>query len=110
MDVVEAAVSWVRFFVRQDFESLRGVLSENFTFEGPLLKANSADEYIKALEADVSVPGEAVVENAMQQGDQVTLFYRYRKPGVEVSMAQWFEIEDGLVKASRVWFDASPFR
>lgn len=38
------------FSAEPDFMALRKLLSDSFTFNGPLLKATSADEYVEKIQ------------------------------------------------------------
>lgn len=97
-------------FSGRDFERLRPLLADDFTFEGPLYQYGSADEYIAALTADPPQGFAYETIRAYEDGPSACLLYTFAKPGFTTNMAQWWEVEGGRVRRTVLVFDASGLR
>lgn len=97
-------------FSGRDFERLRPLLADDFSFDGPLYKYGSADQYIRALTADPPRGFAYETIRAYEDEGSACLVYVFTKPGVEAKMAQLWEVEGGRVTRTLLLFDASGLR
>ena len=97
-------------FSGRDFERLRPLLADDFTFDGPMYKYRSADQYIRALSENPPQGFEYETIRAYEDAGSACLVYVFRKPGLEAKMAQVWEVEGGKVRRTLLLFDASGLR
>ncbi|MDT8446796.1 MAG: nuclear transport factor 2 family protein [bacterium] len=110
MTSLELARQYLRCLVTRDLEGVAKLLADDFRFESPLLRSESAPAYLANLKANPLEPGEALILAEVEEGGQVALFYRYQKEGATLDVAQWFEVSKGKLLASRLVFDSSSLK
>lgn len=89
------------------------LLADDYKFKNPMVELNSKAEFIAlAQEIGAVLTGVDLIRIA-QDGDWVATTYEFKSsiPGVESNIAsEWFRLEDGLIKASYLIYDASNWR
>lgn len=97
------------FSPKHDLQAIRKLLSDSFTFCGPLLQANSANEYIKKIQGVAS--GGLSMKNAelISGSDQVAILYDMISPLGEVRTVEWFKIKDGKIHSLELLNDPRVF-
>lgn len=92
-----------------DLAAVRALLAEDFTFQGPLMAASSADDFIKQLEA--MGPGmemHAEILNIIGEGDCVAALYDFMGPEGKISFAEWYRVRDDKISAIKLHYDPRP--
>ena len=89
------------------------LLADDYKFKNPMVELNSKNEFIAlAQEIGAVLTGINVIGSA-ENGDWVATFYEFKSsiPGVESNIAsEWFRLENGMIKESRLIYDASKWR
>lgn len=100
------------FFNKQiDFKAVQNLLTDNFTFQGPLMSASSSDDFIEKLKGF----GEEFVMKAefhetICQGDTVVARYEFLLPnGTPVPATEWYKVENGKIKSMILYYDPRSF-
>ena len=96
-------------FSGQDMEELVPLLSKDCSFHGPLYNMNSARDYIDSLKADPPVKFNYKIIHSFENSTSAGLFYLFSKPGIELPMAQLFEIKNEKICRIMLIFDSRPF-
>ena len=91
--------------------SVRALLADDFKFEGPLMRANSADEFFQQLE---NFPFEAktTTRSLIADGNQVVHVFDFNITApvrADIPMCELFEIGDDKIAASRLFYDSAKF-
>ncbi len=94
------------FFSGGDPEVLRDLLSDTFTFRGPLYRFDSAEEYIIALKADPPEDFEYKMIRFYEDESSACLVYQFIKPGVSTTMTQVFEVDKDKISKILLVFDS----
>lgn len=97
------------FFSGKNLERLRPLLSDEFSFVGPLYQYNSADDYIRSLQSDPPKEFKYEITGSFGGEASVCLFFQFSKPGVCTPMAQVFEMKDGKICELLLVFDTEAF-
>jgi ketosteroid isomerase-like protein len=89
---------------------VRSWLTDDFIFRDPLMRADSADEYVQQLtaygdEMDLRVE----VRYLIEQGDKVAALVEYQGPAGPMTYAQWFTLRAGKIARLEVVYDPRPF-
>ena len=89
-----------------DFDTLRSVLADAATFNGPMGKASNADECIAGLRGMSKMMTGIVVLARMVDGDDVvTMFELHTDQAPPCLTANWSHVEDDKIAEIRVVFD-----
>ena len=80
-----------------DFDAIRKLLLDSFTFSGPLLKANSADEYITLLKSIGSGNLSMNLDKILSDSEQVAVLYDMITPHGTVRTVEWFTVKDNKI-------------
>lgn len=97
------------FFSGEELDRLHEILAERLSFEGPLLRCESAEDYIRALKQAPPRDCRYRILAAYENASGACLFYQFSKPGLSLPMAQSFRVEHGKICAILLIFDASAF-
>jgi len=95
-----------------DFEGLRPCLGDGFVFDGPLMTATSADEYIDKTRANAAMFAGSDYRRVGQvigEHDAVVLATLTMGPKV-LHTAEHFAVRDGKIQSIRLYFDPTPLR
>jgi hypothetical protein len=87
-----ASVEFIDAFCAPDIDVLGRLLVDDLRFDGPWLRCDSRDAYLSALRADPPQPARHEVVQLAETDDEVSVFYRYIKPGETMLVVQrnWF--------------------
>ncbi len=88
-------------------------LAEDYKFTNPMVELNSKEEFIILATDMGAILTEVNLIHSAENGDWVATFYEFKSdlPGLESNLAsEWFRLEDGLIKESRLIYDASEWR
>lgn len=89
------------------------LLAEDYKFKNPMVELNSKAEFIQLAQEIGTVLTGLEVIGAAEDGDWVATFYKFESsiPGLESNIAsEWFRLENGMIKESRLIYDASEWR
>lgn len=96
---------------KNDFTTMRSVLSDRMDFAGPIDKFDSADafqETVRALTQEIVT--EVVVHKMFVDGADVLTWYDlHTKIAPPAPVAEWSHVEGGKITMVRAVFDARPF-
>ena len=89
------------------------LLADDYSFTNPMVSLNSKAEFIGlAQQIGAVLTGVNIIEVA-ENGEWVAAYYEFTSniPGVESNLAtEWFRVEKGLIRESRLIYDASEWR
>jgi hypothetical protein len=97
------------FFSGEKMDRLRPLLADDFSFNGPLYKFDSAEDYINSLQADLPKGFNFEIIRSLEDESSACIFYQFTKPGVCTPMAQMFEVNEGKISKILLVFDTSAF-
>ena len=100
-----------KFFSGKARHSLvRDYLTEDFHFQGPMMEAHSAQEYIGQLQSmGDEFEMHADVRKAISQDDSAAVLVDFQGPRGPMTYAQWFELREGRVCCLEVIYNPRPF-
>jgi hypothetical protein len=96
---------------QHDWNAKRGMLCDDFRFQGPLMQSQSADEFIenvKQFNCDVTFTEKEMIET----GETVMSFFTFNisKPfSGKFRMAEKVQFRQGKLQSSELIYDARPF-
>ncbi len=98
-------------FSKKDLTALRAVLSDDFTFHGPMMTAASGDEFVSQFE---HFPFTMQFDSSRMivDGDNVAHLFDFvviAPAEGRVRMCECFEVKDGKIKSSELYFDPATF-
>jgi ketosteroid isomerase-like protein len=106
MDPREAAATYYASWQAKDFDTLRSVLADDATFEGPLGTAADGDECRKGVEGMSRIVTDVDVKKVFVDGpDVVTWFELHTQVAPPCPTASWIHVEDGKITSIRATFD-----
>ncbi len=108
MDTVGA---FYEAFGQKDFDRLRTLLTDDFSFKGPLMAFDNPDGFIAGVS---KMPFEGVPEGSrfIVDGNRVahTFIWKMAAPTrVDVPMCEVLEVEGGKVRSSELFYDSKLF-
>ena len=107
MDIVMA---WQQGVERRDYQSVRGLLSDNISYVSPLNSFDGAEPYLKYLE-HMNLPKFDIKKEFADSNDVCILHeYKIGTPPVTSLVCTWFHVDDdGKISSIRVILDPRPF-
>ena len=95
---------------RSDFDRARALLADDLEYEGPMLTAVDADDFIGQMRGIAAqVPAmKAEIRHVIAQGDLVAALYQLGQPH-PVLFAEWFTVRDGRITAISIVHDTRPY-
>jgi hypothetical protein len=99
------------FFGKQiDYQTIRELLADDFDFQGPLMSANSADEFIQKLKGyGENVGMQADIHLILDNNDTVVARYDFILPSGRVPATEWYIVKDKQIKEMHLICDPRPF-
>jgi ketosteroid isomerase-like protein/uncharacterized protein YndB with AHSA1/START domain len=96
-------------------DELAGLVSEDVIFDGPVMHARGAREYVAMSEQLLAFHRETTMLRQFENGDAVCSIYdlRMATPAggeLTLTMADWIDVAGGKVAAQRIYFDPREFR
>lgn len=89
---------------------VRSLLTDDFRFRGPLMTADSADDYVAQLTSlGDEMELHADVRKLVGDGDVVAALVDFQGPAGPMTYAQWFTLRDGRFSSLEVVYDPRPF-
>ena len=91
---------------------LRSLLSDNFTFNGAVMAADSSDSFVAAMK-QMGMEGAPEGSQFIVDGNRVahTFLYKMTAPAqVDAPMCEVVEIEQGKVRSSNLFYDSKLFQ
>ena len=99
--LVQASVmAYLDAFSHADLEKLAGLLAPDLKFAGPDLVCNSAEVYLQALIKDPPEPAALNIQAIVCERNKVAVLYDYPKKAGVMRIAQFFTMQQGLIKKS----------
>ena len=96
-------------FGKEDIDRLTNLLADQFSFQGPFFKFDSAADYINSLKADPPEGFGYTMISTFEDETSACLVYKFSKPGIDTPMAQLFETDNGKISKILLVFDSAPF-
>lgn len=95
-------------------DELAGLISDDVTFDGPIMQARGAREYLAMNEQLLGFHRGTTMLRQFENGDAVCSIYELTMgtpAGAELTLtlADWIEVVDGRVAAQRIFFDPREF-
>lgn len=94
-----------------DFDSARGLLHDDVSFEGPIDSFDKADDYIEALRGLSKIVKATETQKVFVDRNDVCVVYNLvtNTPAGTSPTVEWYHLRDGKISSLRVYFDARPF-
>jgi hypothetical protein len=94
---------------RGDFDTLRSILADDVTFDGPLGHAGNADECVAGLRRMSQIVTDIVIRKTFIDGQDVLTWFDLHTASTEpMPTANWRHIENGKITRIQVTFDPRP--
>jgi ketosteroid isomerase-like protein/uncharacterized protein YndB with AHSA1/START domain len=95
-------------------DELAGLVNDDVTFEGPVMQARGALEYLAMNEQLLGFHRETTMLRQFENGDAVCSIYMLTMgtpagDELTVTVADWMEVADGRIAAQRIYFDPREF-
>ena len=89
---------------------VRNWLSDDFVFSGPLMSAESADDYVQQLTAmGDEMELYAEIRQMVAEDETVAVLVDFKSPVGVIPYAQWFTLRDAKIARLEVIYDPRPF-
>jgi ketosteroid isomerase-like protein len=98
-----------RALAARDFPAARALLADNLSFEGPIDRFSTADDYVKAITGLYGMVKGVEHQATLVDGENVAVFYLLDTPMAKAPVAEWYTVSDGKITRLRAYFDARPF-
>jgi hypothetical protein len=98
------------FFGEAPLEAMTGLLADKLHFEGPFYTFETAHDYIASLQENPPKDVSYTILNEYEDDGSACLIYEFRKPCIEVLMAQYFKATDDKITKIRLIFDTNKFK
>jgi hypothetical protein len=106
-DAASLATTYFRAWTGRDFATLRSILADDVTFNGPLGTAVDADGAMRGLRGMAEIITDLRIEHRFVDGqDVLTWFEMHTRLAPPCSVANWSRVENGRITRIRVIFDA----
>ena len=94
-----------------DFAMARELLTDDFTFQGPIETFRRPEPYLESLKKLQPIIERIEMKKIFVDGDDVCLLYDMvtRTPAGTAFIAEWHRVKGGKIAEIRVVFDARPF-
>lgn len=98
-------------FHQRDFPKLRGLITDDFTFKGPMMNFPDPDAFISGVSG---MPYEAVAEQSrfIVDGDRVAHAFVWKMTApskADIPMCEVLQVANGKVRSSELFFDSRLF-
>jgi hypothetical protein len=105
----DVVMEWMQAVERRDYQSLRGILSDNISYAGPLNSFDRAEPYLKYLE-HLNLP-KLDIKKEFADSNDVCILHEYNSgtPPVTSLACAWFHVDGGKIASIKVLFDPRPF-
>ena len=111
MEVLDLALRYMEiFYSGRNIDALRPLLANDFIFEGPFYKFDSADGYLDSLKKDPPINMKYEIIYSFEKETRVCLIYRFSKKCISTIMTQVFEMSGHKIQKIILIFDTNPFK
>lgn len=108
-NIAEIGATYFDAWRRGDFETLRSILADDVTFQGPLGRAGNAEECVAGLRNMSKIVTDIVEHKTFVDGPDVLTWFDLHTAGTEpLPTVNWRHIENGKITSIRVTFDPRP--
>ena len=108
-DAATLAETYFKAWLEKDWTTLRSILADDCTFEGPLASLDNADDCVKGLKGMSEIVTDIVVQKRVaDSSDVLTWFDLHTKVADPAPTANWSHAEKGKITAIHVTFDPRP--
>ena len=97
------------FYSGENMDRLYPLITNDFTFQGPLFEFESAKSYIESLIGDPPIECNYSLIESYETKSSACLVYQFSKPGISVPMAQYFEVDNEKISRILLVFDTRAF-
>ncbi|MBT2472228.1 nuclear transport factor 2 family protein [Streptomyces sp. ISL-66] len=105
-DAGEIAAAYIAAWRGKEFDALRSLLADDFSYAGPLATLDDADKCRESLERMSPVTTDLVVERVfVSESDVVTWFTLHTSIAPPTPVANWIHVEDGKINRIRAVYD-----
>jgi ketosteroid isomerase-like protein len=92
-----------------DVESVRGMIHDDVTFDGPLGHTEGADEYMEGLRGMARMVKGADQHRVAVDGEDAFIVYDLLTDAAPpIPTVGWYQVRDGRIASLRVYFDPRP--
>ena len=106
-DAANVATTYFDAWKVKDFDTMRSLVAQDVSFEGPLATLVGAEDYIKGIQGLSQVISEIVIQKIFVDGQDVLTWYEmHTTVASPVAVANWLRVEEGKITSVRVAFDA----
>jgi len=109
MNLLEKATEFLTCFCDGNIDGLSSLLDEEFRFKGPFIECTSKDSYIDSLRNDPPINCQIEILKTFENGEEVGIFYIFKKLNVNTPMAQYFKFYDDKIIETLLVFDSRAF-
>ncbi len=114
MDETRARDLVDRYFsalTRRDWSTVRTLLHDDLSFEGPLATLDTADDYLQGLEHVTARMTGAERRIVFVKGEDVLQIYEvsFDAPAVTAPVAEWLRFRDDRIAKIKMFLDPRPF-
>ncbi len=110
-DVMDTVGVFYEAFERKDWDRLRSVLDDGFTFRGSLARFDGPDAFVSAMQ-ELPFEGSAEGSQFIVDGGRVAHVFVWRMTApvaVDVPMCEVLAVRDGKVASSELFYDSQHF-
>jgi SnoaL-like domain len=105
----DVAATYLQAWRAGDFDTLRTILADDATFDGPLGHARSADECITGLRGMSKIMTDIVIRKTFVDGNDVLTWFDLHTADTDpLPTVNWRHVENGKITSIRVTFDPRP--
>jgi predicted SnoaL-like aldol condensation-catalyzing enzyme len=106
--------AYIDAFTAGDLDTARNYIADDFTFNGPMLKATNKKEFFDNISPDLlSMTRGYTMLRQFEDGDEVCSIYEYNLETPvgqgAVYMVEWNKVRDGQLTSARLLFDTAQF-
>lgn len=96
-------------FDEGELDDLLELFADEFQFSGPFYEFSSGRTYVDALKAGPPRDFSYETIGAWEDDTSACIMYQFQKPGISVTMSQFFEIDNDRICRILLVFDTAPF-
>jgi SnoaL-like domain len=106
-DAAKVASTYFEAWKVNDFDTMRSLVDDDVTFEGPLAKLEGVADFMEGIKGLSQIKSEIVIQKIFVDGPDVLTWYElHTTVASPVPVANWLHVEEGKIKFLRVAFDA----
>ena len=102
---------YLNAFTAGDVDGAVGCLTDDFTFDGPILQASGKDQFAEGSQMAAAIADGYEMIQQVEQGEVVVSLYNFKvkapaTPG-SFTITEWNTVRDGKVASARIVFDTA---